>query len=227
MPVSPHRVTAEAILADYNRIAADYDTRWAGFLAAVADGVQALLPADLAAQPRVLELGCGTGAFLRLVQEYRPEARLTGVDLCPAMLARARTKLPTAQLQEADLERVSFPEASFDLMLSLNVLHHLNDLEAHLRQLAHWCHPEGTILLCDFSRDSFLLRLAEFYWERFHPSHHRAYSHRELTRRIREHGGLTVRAEKILRPDRFWRLQLYQLSSAGGAGSGAGTATGR
>ena len=225
MPVSPHRVTAEAILADYNRLAADYDTRWAGFLAAVAEGVQSLLPADLPPRPRVLELGCGTGAFLHLVREHRPEAHLTGVDLCPAMLAEARAKVPTADLREADLEKVRFPAASFDLVLSLNVLHHLNDLDAHLRQLARWCAPEGTILLCDFARDSLLLRFAELYWERFHASHHRAYSHRELARRLREHGGLTVRGERILRPNRFWRLQLYQLGR-GGEGAPADPAGG-
>lgn len=211
MPFAPHTVTAEAIRADYDRIAAEYDTRWAGFLDAVAGGVRDLFPPELPARARVLELGCGTGRFLQWVGEHRPDAHLTGVDLCPAMLAHARAKVRAAELHEADLEKVDLPEAGFDLVLSLNVLHHLNDPTAHLRQLARWCAPGGTVLLCDFARDSLLLRLAEFYWERFHASHHRAYSHRELTRRIREQGDLSLEAGRILRPDRFWRLQLYRL----------------
>ncbi len=71
------------------------------------------------ARGRVLDAGCGTG---RNFAYYPPGAEVIGVDLSPAMLARAvrrRTRLGLSiPLLEMDICRTSFPDATFDFAVA-------------------------------------------------------------------------------------------------------------
>jgi len=83
----------------------------------------------LPAEGDVLDLGCGTGAVLEglLARGARPGSYL-GVDLSPAMLARARAKLglvPGVRLQRLDLRREPLPAGPFDVVVSAWALEHL------------------------------------------------------------------------------------------------------
>jgi tRNA (cmo5U34)-methyltransferase len=69
----------------------------------------------------VLELGTGTGeTALRI-----PARRWTGIDSSEAMLARARERLPDADLRLSRLED-PLPEGPFDLVVSALAVHHLD-----------------------------------------------------------------------------------------------------
>ncbi|HKN06972.1 MAG TPA: class I SAM-dependent methyltransferase [Thermoplasmata archaeon] len=78
---------------------------------------------------RVLELGVGTGTLSSLVLEEFPHARLTGVDLSPRMIARARTKLRSfrsrVELIAGDIG--DFEESPYDAVISALAIHHLTD----------------------------------------------------------------------------------------------------
>lgn len=77
---------------------------------------------------RVLDLGCGTGALTQLALDALPFARITGVDLSPAMVDTARERLGgRVRLFEADAEHLPFSEGSFDAVLANDVFHHLPD----------------------------------------------------------------------------------------------------
>jgi tRNA (cmo5U34)-methyltransferase len=78
---------------------------------------------DLAA-PTVLELGTGTGETALRVLAKHPTAHWTGIDASAAMLARARTRLPGADLRLARLED-PLPSGPFDLVVSVLAVHHL------------------------------------------------------------------------------------------------------
>jgi tRNA (cmo5U34)-methyltransferase len=78
---------------------------------------------DLTA-PTVLELGTGTGETALRVLAKHPTARWTGIDASAAMLARARTRLPGADLRLARLED-PLPSGPFDLVVSVLAVHHL------------------------------------------------------------------------------------------------------
>ena len=73
----------------------------------------------------VLELGTGTGETALRVLARNPGARWTGIDASEAMLARARERLPDADLRVARLED-PLPEGPFDLVVSCLAVHHLD-----------------------------------------------------------------------------------------------------
>jgi len=87
----------------------------------------------------VLELGTGTGETALRVLERHPGAVWTGLDSSEAMLARARERLPHADLRLARLEQ-PLPPGPFDLVISALAVHHLDgagkrDLFARVAQV--------------------------------------------------------------------------------------------
>jgi tRNA (cmo5U34)-methyltransferase len=72
----------------------------------------------------VLELGTGTGETAIRVLERHPAATWTGIDASEAMLARARERLPHADLRASRLED-PLPSGPFDLVVSVLAVHHL------------------------------------------------------------------------------------------------------
>jgi tRNA (cmo5U34)-methyltransferase len=88
----------------------------------------------------VLELGTGTGETTLRVLANHPDARWTGIDSSEAMLARARERLPQADLRLARLED-PLPAGPFELAVSVLAVHHLDgpakrDLFGRLAQVA-------------------------------------------------------------------------------------------
>ena len=72
----------------------------------------------------VLELGTGSGETALRVLAQHPEASWLGIDASEAMLARARERLPDADLRLQRLED-ELPAGSFDLVVSALAVHHL------------------------------------------------------------------------------------------------------
>ena len=101
---------------------------------------EAFAPLDAAldslgiAPSRVLDLGTGTGRAAFLLARRYPEAEVVGVDLAPAMLAEARSLTPPelvgrVRFEEADAERLPYPDASFDLVSLANMIPFFPELE--------------------------------------------------------------------------------------------------
>lgn len=74
---------------------------------------------------KVLELGTGTGETALRVLARNPGTEWTGIDASEAMLARARDRLPNADLRVGRLED-PLPKGPFDLCVSCLAIHHLN-----------------------------------------------------------------------------------------------------
>jgi tRNA (cmo5U34)-methyltransferase len=102
----------------------------------------AVVAATAGLEPQtVLELGTGTGETALRVLAQHPNARWTGIDASDAMLARARERLPDADLRLARLED-PLPGGPFDLVVSVLAVHHLNedakcDLFTRIAQVTH------------------------------------------------------------------------------------------
>lgn len=99
---------------------------------------------------RVLDVGCGSGRYLRQLAAAGPAA-LTGCDLSHAMLTRARRAgcVPHPGLVQAEAATLPFAAASFDLLVCGLVLGHLADLGGALREFARVLTPGAVALWSD------------------------------------------------------------------------------
>lgn len=106
----------------------------------------------------VLDLGCGTGTLALLVKQLRPAARVTGLDVDPAILAFARRKVAAAgvdvRLCEGSATEPPFADGSFDRILTTLVLHHLDTpaKRAALAAARRLLRPGGQLHVADFGR---------------------------------------------------------------------------
>lgn len=74
----------------------------------------------------ILDLGCGPGRLLKHLGDALPDARLTGIDLSPHMVARARQRAgDRAAIRHANGERLPDPAASYDAVVAAHVLGHV------------------------------------------------------------------------------------------------------
>ncbi|MBI4183238.1 MAG: class I SAM-dependent methyltransferase [Proteobacteria bacterium] len=115
------------------------------------------------ARGAVLDAGIGTG---RNMPFYPSGARVIGIDLSPAMLARAakrRDRLGVeVELVEMDVLRTAFPGQSFDTIVAtflFCVLDEDHQLPA-LKELARLCKPDGSIRLLEYAFSQNPLRRA-------------------------------------------------------------------
>jgi SAM-dependent methyltransferase len=104
---------------------------------------------------RVLDVGSGAGTdSLVAAQMVGPDGRVTGIDMTPEMLAKARAaaaELGAANVEfvEADAERLPFPDASFDLAISNGVIDLIPDKDAVFAGLYRVLVPGGRIQIAD------------------------------------------------------------------------------
>ena len=99
----------------------------------------------------VLDIGCGTGAHLKLYQ--KAHCHIFGIDLSEAMLKEAQKKLgKAAYLSLCDASNTEFEDNQFDLILSSTVLHEMPPAvrERVLREAKRTLKTNGRILLIDF-----------------------------------------------------------------------------
>lgn len=146
---------ARVASASFRRQGADWDEMRA--LDLPAEAVEAALLTQLPEDGigRLLDIGTGTG---RLLEVLAPRvASALGVDASKAMLALARARLARAGLshcavRQADMYRLPFGAAAFDVAVLQMVLHHADDPAQVLAEAARVLRPGGTLLVVDLTR---------------------------------------------------------------------------
>ena len=108
---------------------------------------------DELAGKRGLDAGCGMGRFAEVCADAGAEVH--AVDLSGAVEAAFRNigNRPNVRIYQADIMNLPFPEASFDFILSLGVLHHTPDTKTACLKLAPLLKPGGIIALWVYSTE--------------------------------------------------------------------------
>jgi len=125
------------------------------------------------AQPRILDVGCGTGD---LALEFSRVGPVTGCDFCYPMLEIGRRKVRDASgnavhLLAADGLVLPFRNATFDVVVSAFVLRNLSDLAKGLGEMRRVLRPKGVLAALEFAipRIRFFGALYRFYFFRILP----------------------------------------------------------
>ena len=104
---------------------------------------------------RVLDLGSGAGTdSLIAAQMVGETGRVTGIDMTPAMLSKARTAAAAigaanVEFVEADAERLPFPDGSFDVVISNGVIDLIPDKDAVFSELFRVLALGGRLQIAD------------------------------------------------------------------------------
>jgi cyclopropane fatty-acyl-phospholipid synthase-like methyltransferase len=95
---------------------------------------------------RVLELGCGAGA--PDTRELAARFRVTGVDISPGQVRRARTSVPEAEFLVGDFTALDLEPSSYDAVVSFYAFNHVpRELLPGLFSRIHgWLAPDGLLL---------------------------------------------------------------------------------
>lgn len=139
---SEHR-TMPSCQVDYDSVAELYDRRYRDHrYGGVERKLQAFSVPDGMA---VLEVGCGTGHWLSLLE--KGSVRAVGIDPSRAMLHRARETAPKAELVQGVAEALPCSTGSFDRVLCVNAVHHFSDPLAFVAEASRVLSPRGAVMV--------------------------------------------------------------------------------
>jgi len=132
-------------------------------------------------RPRILDIGCGTGANLKLLSKF---GDAEGVDVSAEALNFCRAR-GLENVKQGAAEGLPYDDETFDLVTGLDVVEHLDDDVAGLREMHRVLRPGGRVLL--------FVPAFMFLWgvQDDVSNHRRRYTLSELRRKL-EQAGLRV-----------------------------------
>jgi ubiquinone/menaquinone biosynthesis C-methylase UbiE len=93
----------------------------------------------------VLDVGCGTGVFLRMCADRG--AAVSGLDAADGLLALARSRVPEADLRVGDLQALPYPDDSFDLVTGFTSFFFAADTVAAMREAGRVARPGAPVVI--------------------------------------------------------------------------------
>ena len=106
---------------------------------------EAIRRAGIGAGQRVLDLGCGSGVFLRAAADRG--ARVSGLDASEALLAIARERVPDADLRVGDIQFLPYEDDGFDVVTGFNSFFFTADMVAALREAGRVAKPGAPVVI--------------------------------------------------------------------------------
>lgn len=135
-------------------------------------------------RPRILDVGCGTGANLQMLANF---GIAEGVDVSNEALDFCRAR-GLSKVKQGAAEALPYEDASFDLVTGLDVVEHLDDDVAGLNEMRRVLRPRGRALL-------FVPAFMFLWGVQDEISHHRRrYTLPDLKARLAEAGLIVERA---------------------------------
>jgi ubiquinone/menaquinone biosynthesis C-methylase UbiE len=110
---------------------------------------------NVAPSSHVLEVGCGTGDYIVALQQLTG-ATCVGVDASAEMLGAARRQSSVVKLIRGRAEALPLADQQFDLVFSVNVIHHVAARPAYFAEARRVLRPGGR--LCTVTEDEAMIR---------------------------------------------------------------------
>jgi len=179
-------MTDATLIENFSSIAARYDS-YARVQRRAAEDLLAFTGRPAAR--RILEPGCGTGIYTRMLLDAYPRASVLGVDISEAMLgvARRRVTSSSARFQVADAEEL--PWDQYDLITSNATFQWFERLPETMRRLADMLGPDGLLTFSFFGPGTYREldeALGQVLGDEFGAAASRFHGSTELTAMLRE-----------------------------------------
>jgi ubiquinone/menaquinone biosynthesis C-methylase UbiE len=147
---------------------------------------------------RVLDLACGSGAFLADLRATFPRAQLCGLDLSPTYLAETRRRSGVGALVQAPAERLPFADGSLDAVTCVYLFHELPPRVRTVvaREIARVLKPGGLLAFADSVQhrdEPELARMLDAFPVFFHEPYYASYQATDLAAMFAE-AGLALQA---------------------------------
>ncbi len=132
---------------DFSKLAASYDDGTAG---KASQRFYNLLLREVELKPgaKVLDVGCGTGAFLRRLAS-KLDLECYGTDLEENMLTEAKKKCPQMSFTLASCDNLPFDSQTFDSVVNCMAFHHFKNRDGFAKEAARIIKPGGTLYIAD------------------------------------------------------------------------------
>ena len=113
---------------------------------------------------RLLDVGCGPGAFTSVAVARLGIEAVSAVDPTPHFVATNLSRHPGLDVRQAQAEDMPYDDGTFDTAAAQLVFHFLSDGEQGVREMARVVHTGGTVAACvwDFAREMEMLRA---FWD--------------------------------------------------------------
>ncbi|HTV89609.1 MAG TPA: class I SAM-dependent methyltransferase [Stellaceae bacterium] len=155
--------------------------------------LRAALHRTVGSRARLLDIGCGTGEFLREVKRNYPRLAVVGLDLSVPYLAVARRRLANwsrVRLVGAAAEAMPFADAAFDVVSCVYLFHELpaRVRRAVVAEIGRVLKPGGSLILLDSLQkgdDPSYDSLLDYFPRAFHEPYYASYVREDLDRLMR------------------------------------------
>jgi ubiquinone/menaquinone biosynthesis C-methylase UbiE len=149
-----------------------------------------------------IEVGCGNGAFLKILSEVRGDVELAGVDIRDLGLG----DIPGVTFHDGQLEDIDFSGKRFDAVYCSNLIEHVPDPFRFLSKCAEILKPGGVIYGITPDHLSIDRYLFGRYWAGYHyPRHTYVFDHKNIVQILERCGFVDVRVKGSYS---FWSLSI-------------------
>ena len=147
---------------------------------------------------RLIDIGCGPGAFLSLVQERFPAIQLNALDLSEEMIRETRSRLaPNAIATVGDAEHMPLESGQYAAVTCNMSIHHYPHPQDALKEMYRILRPGGMLLLNDMDCIAPIRALANIIFPRLPGGDVKMYDRQEILQMVGQAGFRDVRYKKI------------------------------
>jgi SAM-dependent methyltransferase len=140
------------------------------------------------ARKSILDFGCGSGQFTRVLAEQVPQSRVVASDFHP----EAPDEL--SGIDYVDAETLPAYRGKFDLVLAMHVVEHEENADRLVRDLSSYLRPSGTLVVEVPNIDCVWARVFGKYWDAWYLPFHRHHFTRSSLIGVIERNGMKVEA---------------------------------
>ncbi len=174
-------MTEEVIRQQYDQMAQRYDRRWSTYISKTLSFLEAWTA--ISPQAVVLDIGCGTGEFEKLVLNRHPNQQIVGVDISQKMLEIARQKCqayPNVVFLAGSALALPFSNRSFDVIVSASAFHYFDEPAAALKEMRRVLRPGGVLVILDWCKDYLFSRVCDLVLKLVDPAYQQCYTQTEF-----------------------------------------------